>query len=89
MIVGLTLPAGDVLLFASTSLTQAELRRELDGYLSPPGLTRPKIPVEKIEVRAVMRDFTMIHGEDYPSAMQSLMADWARKARTQQKAVEQ
>jgi hypothetical protein len=92
MIVGLTLPAGDVLVFASTELTQAQLVRETQGFdliEVMEGMRLARVPIERITVRAEMRSFTIIHGDDYPSALRSLMEMWARKAHVHQRGIEQ
>jgi hypothetical protein len=89
VMVGLQDAHNGVLLFASTTLSHAGLKRKVVGYLTDPKRPRTRIPVEEATVTAVMRDFTLIHADSYQQALADLMADWERKARTQQKAVEQ
>lgn len=84
VIVGVRKPGGGVMLFASVTLTQAELKRETDPLdpfdfvPTPGGLAR--LPKEDITVSAKMRDFTLIHADSYPEALRSLHEQWARQA---------
>jgi hypothetical protein len=89
LMVGLQDQHTGVLLFASTTLSKAGLRRKIVGYLTDPQRPRTRIPVEEATVTAVMRDFTVIHADSYQQALADLMADWARKARMQQRGIEQ
>lgn len=89
IMVGLQDQHNGVLLFASTTLSKARLRREIVGYLTDPQRPRTRIPVEEATVTAVMRDFTVIHADTYQGALSTLMADWARKAQAQQRGIGQ
>lgn len=83
VIVGTPTSDGGVRLFASLTLTRAELKREMDGFdlipIFPNPNSRPaRVPRVKITITAEMRDFTQILADDYPSAMRSLMEQWSR-----------
>jgi hypothetical protein len=78
------IPRGDrVVLFASRTLTRAELRREVVGFDSIPVTANPagpvaRVPREKRTVIAEMASFTVINAETYPDALRSLAEAWNR-----------
>jgi hypothetical protein len=79
VMVGVQNGAGGVLLFASMSLTDAELRREVQAFdLVPVAGRVASIPRMDITVTAKMLDFTVIHADSYGEAVQSLQEQWAR-----------
>lgn len=70
-----------VMLFASSELTQAQLKRETTGFDRIPisdklGAAVARVPVEKITVTAQMKNFTAVYADDYPSALASLQDLW-------------
>lgn len=71
-----------VTLFASTDLTEAQLKREVARIqqveVAPHMIAR--VPVEKTTVTAQLKTFTVIHADDYPSALASLQDLWNRKS---------
>jgi hypothetical protein len=84
VMVGVQNGAGGVLLFASMTLSSAELRREVDrddpfDYVDT-GHGVARLPKERISVTAEMRDFTLIHAESYGAAIKTLHEQWSRKA---------
>lgn len=83
---GIQEPHGGVILFASTQLTQAELKSEVDGYMSScKGCGYPDvhtscrgmhIPVRVTTLKVGIAQFTMIRAETYGGALRSLMETW-------------
>jgi hypothetical protein len=84
--VGVSRPGGGVILFASLTLTEAELKRKVEGYKKVPIFPGENSPIarlrdERITVTAEMQDFTQIVADSYPAAMQSLQEQWSRVQR--------
>jgi hypothetical protein len=84
VMVGVRLATDQVLLFASMTLTDAELRKELKGIKRVPifpGRNSPvaKLKDERISVVAEMQDYTQIIADSYPAAMQTLQEQWSRR----------
>lgn len=79
VIVGIAV-AGGVLVFGSTTLDDAELRRRIEGLdlvpLGGPGSAIARLPKEKITLTVTMRDFIQVYGDTYPAALRSLLSVW-------------
>lgn len=70
------------MVFASIQLTHAELKRRIEvmDIVNLAHTTRPAyIPVGKATLTCEMHGFTVIMGDDYPSALRTLFEDWERK----------
>lgn len=83
VMVGVPVEGGGVRLLASLTLTRAELEQKIDGFDLIPISSNPKsavarVPRRIVTITAVMRDFTQILAEDYPSALRSLLEMWSR-----------
>lgn len=84
VMVGMSRPGGGVILFASLTLTEAELKHEVGKARHVPITPNPdgpfaRIPDRRITVRAEMQDFTQIVADTYPAAMQTLQEQWSRR----------
>jgi hypothetical protein len=88
VIVGIAV-AGGVLLFGSTTLDDAQLRRRIVGIDRVPlrhgGGPIARIPKEKITLTVGMRDFIQVYGETYPEALRTLLGEWDRQRKWQER----
>lgn len=74
VICGMETPGG-VLVFASRTLSEANLRRKMTGWL--PGPLGAKIPTWSSTLTCEMDDFVQVRGETYAAAMKSLFEMWS------------
>lgn len=82
--------AGRAMLFASGSVTEAKFARRFDGLDHIPiGPNGPiaRVPRYLIYVAAQMRDFDQHVGDDYASALATMLADWQRRRQAQQQEI--
>jgi hypothetical protein len=83
VMVGVPQLGGGVMLFASRTLTQAALRREVRGFDIVPITAREngpvaRVPRERRTITAEMTSFQVIYGDSYPEALRSLLEMWSR-----------
>lgn len=81
IIVGIRRPGG-VVLFTSSTITNAKFARRVDGFdqVKVPGAHRDAmVPRVRAIVGVEMSNFEQVLGEDYRSALASLLAEWERR----------
>lgn len=83
VMVGLPGANGMVRLFASRTLTRAQLQRRVAGIMLIPVTPNPNgpkacVPDVRLAVVAEMKDFTQVVGDTYRDALRSLMELWDR-----------
>lgn len=67
-----------VMLYASNTLTSAELRVEMGDIIGPWDLDGPFVTVSKVyTLEATMDQIVVIHARDWPSAFKSLFEQWS------------
>ncbi len=74
---------GRAILFASSSVTEAKFARRMDGFDRVPirpGGPDARIPRFSIAVGARMTEFEQIVGDDYASALATLLSEWRRRS---------
>jgi hypothetical protein len=74
VICGMETPGG-VLVFASQTLSRADLRRRMTGW--QPGWGGAKIPTWSNTLTCEMTYFVQVRGETYASAMKTLFEMWS------------
>lgn len=83
VIVGVQRPGG-IILFASMDVTDTKFARRAEGFDRIPITDNPHGPVARVPrttavVAVKMNSFEQILGEDYPSALRTLLEHWRRK----------
>lgn len=77
VVVGATHPNGRVMLLASKTLTEAELRNEIEYPDRFDYRVRDLPPKVDVELIAKMKDYVEVWGDTYSEAWQTLFSRWS------------